>query len=53
MSEPAASIGNFWRGLAARWQRFFHARIDGRRLALVRIGFALVMLMNFAILYPD
>lgn len=53
MSEPAASIGGFWRGLATGWERFFHARIDARRLAVVRIGFALVMLMNFAILYPD
>lgn len=53
MSEPALSIGSFWRGLAAGWQRFFHARIDARRMALLRIGFALVMLVNFAILYPD
>jgi uncharacterized membrane protein YphA (DoxX/SURF4 family) len=53
MSEPALSIANSWRVAAVVWQRFFHAPIDARRLALVRIGFAVVMLVNFSVLYPD
>lgn len=53
MSEPALSIGSSWRALSSGWEQFFHARIDARRLALVRIGFAALMLVNFAMLYPD
>lgn len=53
MSEPALSIGSSWCTLSGAWQRYFHAQVDARRLALVRIGFAALMLVNFAVLYPD
>ncbi len=53
MSEPSCSLIVTWRNAAAGWQRFFHARIDARRLAIVRIGFAALLLVNLAVLYPD
>lgn len=37
----------------AGWNQFFYAPIDARRMALVRIGFALLILIYMAILYPD
>jgi uncharacterized membrane protein YphA (DoxX/SURF4 family) len=42
-----------WQAFAAQWNRFFHGRIDARRMALVRISYALLMLVWLAILYPD
>lgn len=37
----------------AGWNQFFYAPIDARRMALVRIGFAVLLLIYLAILYPD
>jgi uncharacterized membrane protein YphA (DoxX/SURF4 family) len=42
-----------WQSFVAAWERFFHGRIDARRMALVRISYGLLMLMYLAILYPD
>jgi HTTM domain len=44
-----ATAAAFARG----WQNFFHAPCDARVCALVRIGVAVVFLVNFAVLYPD
>src|SRR5688572_9171811 len=57
MNAPDA-IGNSisahpWSGFVAAWNRFFHGRIDARRMAVVRISYALLMLVWLAILYPD
>src|SRR5688572_18515195 len=35
------------------WHWFFHAPCDARVCALVRIAFATLVLVNFAVLYPD
>jgi len=47
------SLINFWQHWSAAWQRFFFAPIDARRPALVRMGFAALMLVYLAVLYPD
>jgi HTTM domain len=39
--------------LASGWQAFFHAPCDARICAAIRIGYALLMLTNLAVLYPD
>jgi uncharacterized membrane protein YphA (DoxX/SURF4 family) len=51
LSQPTPT--HPWHGFSAGWNRFFHAPIDARRLALVRISYALLMLVYLAILYPD
>jgi hypothetical protein len=38
---------------AARWQQFFHAPIDARLCAGLRMGYALAVLINLACWYPD
>ncbi|QDU29155.1 Vitamin K-dependent gamma-carboxylase [Anatilimnocola aggregata] len=48
-----STIAESWGRFAAGWQSFFHARIDARRTAIVRIGFAALMLMYLAVLFPD
>ncbi len=61
MNEVAARTSNAggvslwqcWRSFTAGWNRFLHAPIDARRFALVRIGFALLILIYMAVLYPD
>lgn len=47
------SLPQFWRSFAAGWNKFLHAPIDARRFAIVRIGFALLILIYMAVLYPD
>lgn len=37
----------------AGWNQFFFAPIDARRMAFIRIGFAVLILIYMAILYPD
>lgn len=41
------------RWLAQGWQAFFHAPCDARVCALVRMAFAVVVLLDLSILYPD
>src|SRR5688500_17473413 len=53
MSEPRWSLATAFGRFSIGWNRFFHARIDARRFAMVRIGFALLMLIYLAVLYPD
>jgi hypothetical protein len=40
-------------GFARAWQAFFHAPVDARLCAGIRIGFALAILINLACWYPD
>jgi uncharacterized membrane protein YphA (DoxX/SURF4 family) len=42
-----------WSSFVAAWNRFFHGRIDARRMAIVRISYGLLVLVWLAILYPD
>jgi uncharacterized membrane protein YphA (DoxX/SURF4 family) len=55
MSQSASgySLQHFGRWLANSWQTFFHGPIDARRPALVRVLFALALLVYLAVLYPD
>jgi len=41
------------RSFARRWNVFFHAPCDGRIVASVRIGYAAIVLVHLAALYPD
>lgn len=52
MSEPW-SLRTTLTSAADRWHSFFHAPCDARVCALVRITFAALVLINFAVLYPD
>lgn len=49
--EP--SLRNAWRQVVLGWHRFFYAPLDIRVSAAVRMGFAVLMLVNLAVLYPD
>ncbi|WP_254507806.1 HTTM domain-containing protein [Anatilimnocola floriformis] len=53
MSNDGISLAQFWGKLSTSWTQFLNAPIDARRFALVRIGFALVILIYLAVLYPD
>lgn len=50
-SDP--SLFQTWQWCAAQGSRFLHAPVDARRFALVRIGYALLILIYLAVLYPD
>ena len=41
------------RALGAGWNAFFHAPCDARVCAAIRMAFAVVVLLNLSILYPD
>jgi hypothetical protein len=41
------------RSFARGWNVFFHSPCDGRIVAAVRIGYAAVVLVHLAVLYPD
>jgi hypothetical protein len=49
----AWSLKRALRTAADCWHAFFHASCDTRVCALVRIAFAALVLVNFAVLYPD
>jgi hypothetical protein len=53
MTTAPASLKDTWIGLARGWQRFFHGPCDARVCSLIRIIFALLVLIHFAVLYPD
>lgn len=53
MHAGGVSFWQCWRCFAAGWNKFLHAPIDARRFALVRIGFALLLLIYMAVLFPD
>jgi hypothetical protein len=53
MTQAALSLQSTCRSVAGCWQSFFHAPCDARVCAIVRMAFALVVLLDLAILYPD
>ncbi|MCI0360624.1 MAG: HTTM domain-containing protein [Planctomycetaceae bacterium] len=42
-----------WRSLALSWHEFFHRPRDTRVCALIRITYAALVLIHWAVLYPD
>jgi hypothetical protein len=48
MSGPSPSLGSVRRC----WNAFFHSAADPRVCALIRIGYAALVLVNLAVLYP-
>ncbi|MDX1947894.1 MAG: HTTM domain-containing protein [Pirellulaceae bacterium] len=53
MTSGGISLTTALRRFASGWNEFFHAPQDTRVCALVRIAYALVLLVNLAVLYPD
>jgi hypothetical protein len=53
MSGPPYDLFAFLRGLAGAWRNFFHAPLDTRVCGWLRIGYALLVLINLACWYPD
>jgi hypothetical protein len=53
MTAAVGSLKQASRSLIRGWHRFFHAPCDARIAAAVRIAFAIVTLLNLAVLYPD
>jgi len=51
--NPIWSLAATLRDLAGCWQRFFHQHCDARVCAAVRIAYALLVLIHWAVLYPD
>lgn len=49
----AWSLKTTTRSLASSWREFFHAPCDARTCAVVRIVYALLVLVYLAVLYPD
>jgi hypothetical protein len=52
-SETSYDLAAAWRGIAAGWHDFFQCPRDTRPAALVRIAYAALVLMHWAVLYPD
>jgi hypothetical protein len=52
-SAAPCSLRTTAAALARGWHEFFHAPVDPRPLAVVRIAFAALMLLNLAVLWPD
>jgi hypothetical protein len=52
-SPGAFSLAAAWRASARCWHEFFHTPRDTRACAAVRIAFAVLTLVNLAVLYPD
>ena len=42
-----------WRSLARGWHEFFHQPLDTRVCAMIRIAYSAVVLIHWAVLYPD
>lgn len=53
MTAAGFGLKDVCSSLARGWQRFFHAPCDARVPALLRICFALLVLVNLAVLLPD
>jgi hypothetical protein len=52
--DPAPwSLRETGRGMAREWEKFFHSPADGQICAAVRIAYATIVLIHFAVLYPD
>jgi len=53
MSDSANSLQATAAAISRAWHAFFHAPLDARVAAIVRIAFAVVVLADLAVLYPD
>jgi len=53
MTNGGYNLVAAWRSLARGWHEFFHAPRDTRVCAIVRIAFAALVLVHWAVLYPD
>src|SRR6266436_6203031 len=52
-TPPLWSLRATAAALARGWHAFFHQPCDARVCAAVRIGYAFVVLVHLAVLYPD
>jgi hypothetical protein len=53
VNQPPYDLRAAGKRFAAAWQQFFFAPVDPRVCALLRIGYALFVLINLAAWYPD
>jgi hypothetical protein len=53
MRRGGYDLAAAWRSLARGWHEFFHEPLDTRACAMVRIAYAAVVLVHWAVLYPD
>jgi vitamin K-dependent gamma-carboxylase-like protein len=52
--SAAADAAPFeWASVAGPWNRFFYAEMDARPLAVMRIAYAVLLLINMLVLAPD
>lgn len=48
-----SSAGIAWTALRRRWNGFFHGPVSPRVCAVLRIGFGLLIFINFLVFYPE
>ncbi|HEY2411074.1 MAG TPA: HTTM domain-containing protein [Pirellulaceae bacterium] len=53
MNPAPWNLRSTWAAFTRGWQRFFHEPCDARVCAAIRIAFASLVLIHFAVLYPD
>jgi len=53
VSAPADAAPFEWASIAGPWNRFFYSEMDARPLALMRIAYAVLLLINMLVLAPD
>jgi uncharacterized membrane protein YphA (DoxX/SURF4 family) len=53
MTDGGYNLVAAWRTVARGWSEFFHAPRDTRVCAIVRTAFAALVLVHWAVLYPD
>jgi uncharacterized membrane protein YphA (DoxX/SURF4 family) len=53
MTRGGYDLAAAWRALARGWHEFFHQPLDTRVCASVRIAYAALVLVHWAVLYPD
>jgi hypothetical protein len=53
MSAATLSLKQTAGAVARGWEQFFHQPCDGRVCAAVRMGYAAIVLIHLAVLYPD
>lgn len=53
MSAPPYDLRRALSGFSSAWQGFFFSPVDARLCAVLRIGYAICVLINLASFYPD
>ena len=53
MTPPPYSLPAAWDRVSRCWHEFFHADVDARTIALVRIAYAAALLLNIGNWYPE